>query len=189
MLKKGWFKIPGVQEGDRSLADQMKGLERLVQAVRGKSVLDLGSAEGLIGIECVKAGASEVVGIESNPPLVEMARRMRGNLPEESRARFSVLLEEVGAWANDPRRAQHDVILALAIIHKLQEPNRALQSIAESARELVVIRLPKGSKGYFVSKHHGTPCDVNKSMARFGFALEHSEPGPHTELVQYWRRR
>ena len=48
---------------DRTLAQQMMGLDRLFAEIEGKDVLDVGCAEGLLSIECAKAGA-DVVGIE-----------------------------------------------------------------------------------------------------------------------------
>jgi SAM-dependent methyltransferase len=186
---KGWFEIPGVQEGDRTLADQMKGLAAAMEASRGKRVIDLGCAEGLIAIEFARAGASHVTGLELNPPLLEAAQRLRDALPPEERQRLYFHRDDVSEWSRRHRRGEFDVVLALAIIHKLAEPTRALRACAESAKELVVIRLPKGSKGVFATKHHNSYCDVNATMPRHGFRLDRSEPGPHGEIVQYWRRR
>jgi 2-polyprenyl-3-methyl-5-hydroxy-6-metoxy-1,4-benzoquinol methylase len=63
---KGWLSVPGIREhADRTLAEQMLGLDKAVAECKGKRVLDLGCAEGLIGLEFAKAGAVNVVGIES----------------------------------------------------------------------------------------------------------------------------
>ena len=84
--------------------------------------------------------------------------------------------------------ASFDVVLALAVVHKLPEPEKALGYIARAARSLVVIRLPGGSTGVFQSKGFGTYCDVNATMPKHGFQLERTEQGPRDELVVYWRR-
>ena len=56
----GWFVInhdkAGHRDGDRSLEQQMRGLEKLVREVHGKTVLDIGCAEGLISMALVRAG-------------------------------------------------------------------------------------------------------------------------------------
>ena len=76
MTPKGWFVIDGLQAGDRTLAQQMLGMEAALAEARGKRVLDLGCAEGLIALEFLKAGAAQVTGIECNPATAAVTRRL-----------------------------------------------------------------------------------------------------------------
>lgn len=185
-MNKGWFAIPGVQEGDRTLAEQLLGLAPALAEARGKRVLDLGSAEGLIAIEFARAGAS-VTGIEFNPPLYGVALTERDKLADPLRSRLEFICADLSDVAAGAPIAC-DVCLALAIVHKMPRPRAFLKWIAACTSSLVVVRLPTGSKGRFITKHHGAGCDVNVEMPALGFRLERTEQGPRTELVQYWRR-
>ena len=54
MTKQGWFSTKG-RLGDRTLKQQLMGLDPLFAECKGKTVLDVGCAEGLISIELDKA--------------------------------------------------------------------------------------------------------------------------------------
>lgn len=188
-LPKGWFAIPGVQQGDRTLAEQMKGLAPALGECEGRTVLDLGCAEGLIAIEFAKAGAI-VHGFEYNQRLYDVAQQQRGELPAEVQLRLAIECCDLREWIGVAGGfLRTDIVLALAILHKLPEPRRALEYFAGLAVSLMVIRLPARSSGQFVTKYSGEGCDVNAEMPRLGFNLERVERGPRKEPVQYWRRR
>lgn len=177
-MRKGWFSIDGVQTGDRTLEQQMTGLQEALQACRGKRVLDLGAAEGLIAREFARAGALEVVGIECNEESATVAEKQCRGLP----------VQIVTANLNNYRlRGRFDIVLALAILHKLKDPAGTVDAIAARAPGLVVVRLPAGSEGYFVTKIHGTPINVNTHFRKRGFDLQQTLVGPLKEQVQYWR--
>lgn len=183
-MRKGWFKIPGVQEGERTLEEQLLGLEPLLDQVQGKTVLDIGCAEGLISRAVVERGAVKVRGLDCNVENIEAAQRL-GLDPH--RAFFAVHnANEIGP---DEEACLHsDIVLGLAIFHKLQRPAESLAAWSRFARELLVIRLPGGSEGEFLAKHSKARCDVAEVLPPLGFILERTETGPRGELVQYWRR-
>lgn len=183
MREKGWFVIPGKQSGDRSLAEQLKGLDPALAEAAGKSVLDLGCAEGLIALEMAKAGALRVYACDCNPESVEIAKGMRGELPVTFETQNVNVMVELGAA---PWRA--DIVLALAILHKLRDPVRATQFAAAAAGSLLVIRHQGGSKGMIKSKWTVGECDSRAVLEARGFALERECHGPRDELVHYWRR-
>lgn len=188
MGKGTWFRIPGVQDGERSIEEQLLGLGPALAEAQGKTVWDLGCAEGAIAFEFLKAGAKQVEACDFNAVLLNVALDMRGKLPEAERKRIAFRQADLRVALAHGLTASYDIVLALAVVHKLPKPEEALGYIARAARELVVIRLPGGSTGQFTSKHHGTPCDVLATMAQKGFALERTEQGPRDERVQYWRR-
>lgn len=179
---KGWFEIPGVQSGDRTLAEQLLGLEPALAACAGKTVLDLGCAEGLIAREFLARGARGVIGLDNNAPFVAVAREAG-----MERARFfECNLNDPGEGFRD--RFGADIVLALAIVHKLRLPGRSLAEFAAMARERLVIRLAAGSTGVIRHKYGESQCDSREVMPACGFALEQVLEGPRGELVQHWVR-
>ena len=184
--EKGWFRIPGIRpDGDRTLEEQMIGLAPALEEARGKTVLDLGCAEGLIAREFARAGASRVVGIEMLASHLEVARAVCKDVPQ---VRF--ICAHLGDFiaARESIRT-FDIVLALGIIHKLRDPEVPLRFAAQSAASLMLFRAPaKATNGNVASKHTGITCNVPRIMAAEGFAEERLIPGVRGEAVQYWRR-
>lgn len=177
---KPWFVMGGV--GDRTLAQQMQGLDPLLQRVENKSVLDIGCAEGLIDFELIKAGAIAVHGVEFRSPAVDLANVLRREMP------CTFEQGDANTWA--PKRQYH-VVLLLAILHKLKDPTAALMRFAECASEMVVIRLPP---------HHLNPCVLDARsgskmhlladrLKTAGFGIEHVEHGYLGEWIGYYVRK
>lgn len=134
-LRKGWFKIDGVQNGDRTVDEQLQGLEQIDFA--GKTVLDLGCAEGLISRHALTHGAACAHGLEIIGEHVEEARRQCAAFGD--RARFWVgdmAFQWPGEWL-----PHYDVVLLLSSLHKLKHPLNALDRVAQIA-DTLVIRLP-----------------------------------------------
>lgn len=177
---KGWFAIPNVQDGARSIEEQLRGLDDVVAQIQGKSVLDLGCAEGMILRHMKQHGAGRCAAYEGNPDLFNAA------------CEYLIPLgcEVVLADLNEPQDfGQFDVVLLLAILHKLKNPEKSLREFAAACRELLVIRLPIGSEGIIAWKHgrHMT-CDTREVLSDIGFILQADEEGPRTERVHIWRR-
>lgn len=181
-MPKGWFTIPGHQTGHRSLEEQLLGLDPLVAEVEGKSVADFGCAEGLIMRHLKRHGAAECVGYENNIQFFDVSKRELEKTGCEIRF---IDLNVPQKW-----KRQYDVVLLLAILHKLEDPQGALRTFAGLSKDLVVIRLPFGSDGEFGFKHKkkSIRCDSRAIMTDLGFALERDELGPREERVHYWRR-
>ena len=181
---KGWF-VVGDRDGARTLREQMYGLQPAIDEVhQGMTVLDLGCAEGLIAMEFAKAGAT-VRGIEYNPDLAAMARELTRAVPKVTIDERD-LRDEIAA----PERRRYDVVLALAILHKLRNIEAAILYCAAVARSLVIVRLPLGSTGKIRCKYEPeVVADLRATMDKCGFDLERDELGPRTERVHYYRRR
>jgi 2-polyprenyl-3-methyl-5-hydroxy-6-metoxy-1,4-benzoquinol methylase len=181
---KRWFKVPGDSKpADRTLDEQMLGVTPALAEAAGKSVLDLGCAEGLIALEFAKAGASRVLGVEMLEYHLEVARRLCTDRPVEF---ICARLEEVTA----EQLGRHDIVLALAIIHKLRDVKAGLELAAGACKDLLVFRGPNYMQpdGWMRSKHWPTAVNVNQTMEACGFRLEAAGPGPRGEPVQRWRR-
>lgn len=175
-----WFKYDG-RNGDRTLDQQMQGLAILRQSVKGKSVLDVGCAEGLIDFQLITSGAVAVHGIEIRPQGVADANKLRGDMP----CTFEV--GDADTWA--PKRS-YDIVLMLALLHKLKDPSAACARFAECAREMVVLRLPPhpdnpavldARSGFKLHKLY----DV---MKHAGFKQRHATTGYLGEWVGYYER-
>lgn len=139
-MHKGWFIIEGVQDGDRTVEYQLTGLETVAEAFKGRTVLDLGCAEGLIGRHCVQAwGAERVDGVTAIQYEIDEALRQCAGLPQrfilhDLRWNLEALDQKL-----DPG---YDVVLLLSILHKVRKPMELLEWATAKARQMVVIRLP-----------------------------------------------
>lgn len=192
-MQKGWLKIPGVQDGDRSLAEQLLGLEPALADCDRKTVYDFGCAEGLIGIEFGKRGASMVSGCDMLPQFVREANRQADLVGLGITCQFYEYdlrgFCEAAVPPGFPEDSRFDIVLALAIVHKMWHPEHALRNMAMFAKRRVVIRLPLGSTGKIEYKF--TPkkrCHTGTVMPALGFVLEQTLDGPRGELVQHWVR-
>ena len=183
----GWFKSgKNDNSGHRSLEEQMLGLKQALELAKGKTVLDLGCAEGLISREFAKAGASLVLGVEAIKKFVKAAVELcRGY------SNVSFILANLDDKVNTPVINKYDIVLALAIIHKAHNPIEYLQFSMDScaAEGLLVIRYPvNASNGILKSKHTNVACDVAGTLASSGFTMAGKYAGPRGEEVEYWRK-
>jgi len=183
VLRKGWFVIPGVQDGDRTVEEQMIAVRPALAEAAGKSVLDLGCAEGLIGREFARAGAAEVFGLDSVGGHLQVATQQCIGLPMKFRqADFQVVA------AGEPER-QFDIVLALGVVHKMEHPADGVNFAAKSARLLVLFRAKGGTTDGIVRSKFGHDfCDAHQLMRQHGFWLEKIVDGTRGEAVEYWRR-
>lgn len=176
-----WFSTPG-RVGDRTLKDQLKGLDALFAEAPGKTVLDAGCAEGLIAIELARAGAVAVHGVEYIRERVDFGMRAKGDLP--------VMLEvgDLNTWR--PKRQYH-IVIGLAILHKLKDPTAAAVALAGAATSLVVWRLPPKDAPVVIDARSGNvPHHIGDAMSACGFTLESESYGGHLgEWVGYYRRK
>jgi SAM-dependent methyltransferase len=142
LMHKGWFRIDGVQDGDRTLAQQLLGLETIADEFAGATVLDIGCAEGLIGRHCVDAwGASLVHGVTLPLYELEEARRQCAGRPMtffQADLRSGVECLDLAAGL----LPSYDVLLLLSVLHKVRDPMRLLEWAVQFAGHLVAIRLP-----------------------------------------------
>lgn len=182
-------KTPGVKGrwfgGDRTREQQLTGLDRLWRAIHGRSVLDVGCAEGVISLECAKRGARLVTGLEIRDDAVVAARSLSQGSPYRDRMAFYVTDVEPFDTTN-----RFDVVLMLAILHKLKDPSVVCRRLAALAVELVVIRLPPAGAPVIIDSRSGNrPHNIDATMIESGFYLEYCGCiGPLGEWMGYYRR-
>jgi SAM-dependent methyltransferase len=145
-MHKGWFKLRGVQDGDRTVTEQLTGLGAVCRHAFGKTVLDLGCAEGLIGLHMLnRCGASMVHGLSIVKTEIAAARELAKSALGPAKF-FHADLNGFAkiASANPPLLlAKYDVVLLLSILHKLKNPEDILNRVLKYAAGTVAIRLPR----------------------------------------------
>jgi SAM-dependent methyltransferase len=186
-MPRTWFHMEGAhrRDSDRTLDQQLIGLDLLWPLVDNRSVLDVGCAEGLISIECCRQGAAYVHGIEIRADAVKLANHHGNGWP----------FEAVHADARDyTPRQPYDVVLLLAVLHKLRDPSAALVRLVAAASRHVVIRLPHDDWPVLRDMRSGNrPHDLERVMLRCGFELYETADGPvdsgkPAEWVGYFSR-
>jgi len=177
---RGWFSTPG-RPGDRRLEDQLKGLDWLFANAKGKTVLDLGCAEGLISIKLAQNGAVAVHGIEVVGEHVEVGNKLRGALP--------VTFEHADLNRWRPKR-EYDIVIALALMHKLKNPTAACADFIAAARHAVVLRLPPEHAPTVIDDRSGNqPHHLGQTLKAGGFTAHEEHYGGHFgEYVGIWVR-
>lgn len=176
---KGWFHTPG-RSGDRTLKQQLTGLDDLRTRVRGKTVLDIGCAEGLIGMQLFDDGAAAVHGLEIVSEHVIIANKLRG----DRACTFEV------ADANDYKPVrQYDIVILLALLQKLRDPSAACRRFVAAAREMVVLRLPPATAPTVIdARSGGYPHHIGEVMTSSGFMLKNAQLGHLGEWCGFYER-
>lgn len=178
-MGKGWFVTNG-RPGDRTLKQQLVGLDRLFDEAKGKTVLDIGCAEGLISMELAKCGAIAVHGVEIVEEHVHVGNKLRGDLP------VTIEVGDANTWA--PKR-DYDVVIMLALLQKVRDPSAVCARFAAAARDLVVLRLPPKHAPTVIDERSGNkPHHIDKVMAACGFECTEVLAGTFDEHVSYWKR-
>ena len=176
---KGWFHTPD-RPGDRTLIQQLTGLDPLLERVKGCTVLDVGCAEGLISMHLADHGATSTYGIEIVDGHVHVARELRG------RRICNFDVEDANHYKPMHR---YDIVLMLAVLHKLRDPTAACRRFAAAARELVVIRLPPKHAPKIIDERSGNvPHDIGATMHREGFVLAEVTTGHLDEWTGFFER-
>lgn len=169
-MPRTWFKLDGAK-GDRTFEQQLIGLEQLWPWVKGASVLDVGCAEGLIAIECERQGAENVLGVELRGDAVKRANELARNRTA------SFLQADANVFTVAP--LSFDVVLMLAILHKLRDPSEAFERYLRSCRTLAVVRLRHNDWPVLRDARSGNrPYDLSVVSKRCGFHLADVRRGP-----------
>ncbi|MGE3932359.1 MAG: class I SAM-dependent methyltransferase [Rhodospirillaceae bacterium] len=195
---KGWF-ITKDRDGDRTVNEQLSGLEPVLErAAQGADVLDLGCAEGLISKVLHDAGAQWVLGLDVRAEAVRWANK---RLAVTGKLAFVCAdLNRPQEWGNDSVRSiefgsvgGYDIVLALSIAHKLDDPAAFLTRAAACARDWLVIRLPgpvidRVGAGAAHKRDLAAPVDVPILMRDLGFTPLRECEHPRREWTWIYQR-
>jgi 2-polyprenyl-3-methyl-5-hydroxy-6-metoxy-1,4-benzoquinol methylase len=138
---RAWYVI-GNNGGEVALARQFAGLHLV--GLQDKTVLELGSAEGLVSLEMVKHGAKLVHGLELRDRAVEVARSIAHVTGNDERMRFwrGSFSDAPDTLSQPEMLSQYDVVTAMAVLHKIPDQPRVLNCMLEKCKHTFVIRLP-----------------------------------------------
>ena len=184
---KPWF-IIGDNGGQVHISRQSSGLSKIDMA--GKTVLDIGCAEGLVSIQCAERGAKLVHGFELRERTVEVARSLVGNTGMSDRVKFfqGDLHNAKAALHQDGMLDKYDVVLGNAVLHKFTKSADAAQLAFNLCNETIVVRL--GDRRLRISRWRST--DVVDFAARSGFKMDWEGEGypqgdpPHSKDGEAW---
>lgn len=160
--------IIGENGGQVPLDRQWKGLSSI--DMTGKSVIDIGCAEGLVSLQCEKAGADLVHGLELRPRAVEVARSLAGytNVWEHVKFFEADVAEPERALNQPGLLPTYDVVIANAVIQKVKRrASRLLEAVIAKASDQLVIRLPERA----VQTKDGGTVDPVERVEAAGFEM------------------
>jgi 2-polyprenyl-3-methyl-5-hydroxy-6-metoxy-1,4-benzoquinol methylase len=132
--------------GKWPVEQRIRGLESVIARCEGKTVLDLGSAEGMIARCFLERGAALVHGFDRDAARVTTATALCKHLPN---GRFWP--GDVSVWSAFMEghaahlRERYDVVLYLGLHHHLPKRHRrdTLAGAAGLASALLVVRTPE----------------------------------------------
>lgn len=103
----------------------------------GKRVLDVGCGSGRYCVELATRGASEVVGLDVSPQILDIARDLAQNRGVESRCQF--IQQDVMEYED---RDGFDVIIANGFFDYVREPHHVLTHLRQLTRDKLVASFP-----------------------------------------------
>lgn len=184
-MKKGWFDLPG-RPGDRTLGQQMVGLARAVEAAQGGVVLDVGCAEAQVSFMLLRNGAREAVAVErvSDHVAVANEQRLRDN------AALTLVCADAEVFDPEPYQPHggFDVVLLLAILHKLRNPTLAARKYGAATKTLCVVRLPESGPLIVDERSNRQPHDIVAALGDVGLRLDGHMRGTFNEWIGYFVR-
>lgn len=139
-----WHVI-GDNGGQVRIERQWSGLSSI--DMKGKSVLDVGCAEGLVSLKCESEGGAALVhGVELRPRAVEVARSLAGYSGVSGHVKFfqGDLSNPEPVLSQPGMRDKYDVVIANAVIQKVKaRALRLMDAIMAKADDVLVVRLPE----------------------------------------------
>ena len=171
--------------GKWPLAERLQGLDSVLAAAAGRSVIDFGAAEGLVGRELLMRGASLLHGFELDPSRVAGARKLCATFPG---AQFRVA--DLSSWDSfhaaqrDLLEDRYDIVLYLGIHHHLPAGARigVLRQAARMASKYFAVRMPD---------RHFAGDNVDAELKAAGLVRQGGAAGPadhHLGSVHIYRR-
>ena len=98
-------------------------------------------------------------------------------------------LNRFATYPNEfPILARYDIVLALAVAHKLEEPEDFLRAAAGRSNKWLVFRAPFKTADWPHFRRDNRLIDTIAILSGRGFTLDHEAPGPRDEWTGIFRR-
>jgi SAM-dependent methyltransferase len=120
----------------RLMAGFMSRLDELVELTGAKDAHEVGCGEGELAIRLARRGI-RIRGTDAFPQVLEEARRRAAS------ARVEVDFEATPVEELDPDRHAAELILCCEVLEHLEDPERALNALAELARPWLIASVPR----------------------------------------------
>lgn len=185
-MKHGWFEIAGIQTGEHTVKNRIRGLSWLVPMLESGSILDAGSAEGLLGSWIYRqAGAKVLHCLEMHDQFIETGQDC---VPEATF--FKVDLNYLAAWlkANpDALLPKYTLVLCTCIAQKMGDPAALLKILADRCQKFFVLHLP--STVIEDQRSGKRPLDTVTLMKSLGFKPVRDDSTPELSRLIYKKVR
>ena len=151
-----------------TIQQRLSGLKQLLEIAQGKSVLDIGCAEGLIAYEFVKAGASYICAVEKDIKDAALAKKILARAQAFCDIICTDVIENYEIISD-----KFDIVLYLGVQHHFEK-----QAGREKLIELIFY-LSDLCTGYFAVRT--TSWDlIETALKQKNFSLLHAHPGTGT---------
>ncbi|WGF87360.1 class I SAM-dependent methyltransferase [Marinivivus vitaminiproducens] len=164
--------------GRTTIAIRLAGLHPVVSLLRGRHVLDLGCAEGVVLQEMLKGGPASGHGVDNSAERIASAKRLH----IDPRLHFDVVdLNRTTCFDAPVFRQGYDVVLMLGVYQHLAAASRpiVLRRALERCRERFVLRIPRC---------HIERIDPSEIVRNAGFAVEQAIEPERGEPVTIYKR-
>lgn len=121
----------------------------------GKSLLDVGCAEGDFCFEAERRGAADIVGCEIKRSRWEIAIHERDNRGSGARFYLGPIEDHLELLRQD-----FDIVLALNVLHHLQNPIDTIHRLASVARQVLILEYATPLDGKFLKHIDWSPDEV-----------------------------
>ncbi len=138
----------GTKNFTGNIFERFDGLEILFNNCKNKSILDLGSCDGLIAYEFARNGASRIDLFEKDKNRIKFSKRLFRDVPIESNHIALDIIKNFSKLENNTQK-KYDIVLFLGLYHhikaayKAKDIKRFIDFLVNKTREYLGVRTPK----------------------------------------------